>query len=104
MVARPAFEKATHSLKFRVFRFGRNEDGDVRVSVLPDGKEILIGRLGLGGIALHGVGASQLQPGQRTSRKVAHHSAMVNELLKFRCRCIAVVKHQIRFSTDINRA
>jgi hypothetical protein len=37
-----------------VLRFGSDEDGDVRVGVFPERQEIVIGRLGLGGVALAG--------------------------------------------------
>ena len=40
-------------LQLREFRLGLLEDGNVRVGVFPEREEILIGRLGLGGVALH---------------------------------------------------
>ena len=60
--------------------------------------------LGFGGVALHGVGAGQSEPGQCAPWKVPHHSPVVDELLKFRCRRVAVVQHEIGFSTQIDRA
>jgi hypothetical protein len=39
------------SLQLRKFRFRGDEDGNVRVGVFPECEEILIGRLGLGGVA-----------------------------------------------------
>ena len=39
--------------------FRSNENRNVRVGVFPKREEILIGRLGLGGVALHGVGAGE---------------------------------------------
>jgi hypothetical protein len=48
-------------LQLRVFRLGRDEDGNVGVGVFPQREEILISRLGLGGVALHGVGAAETE-------------------------------------------
>jgi hypothetical protein len=39
-------------LELRVFGFGRNENRNVGVGVFPKRKEILIGRIGFGGVAL----------------------------------------------------
>jgi hypothetical protein len=39
-------------LQFCILRLGSDEDGDVRVGVFPEHEEILIRRLGLGGVAL----------------------------------------------------
>jgi len=47
---------ASELLKLRVLSFGGDEDGDVGIGVLPQREEILIGRLGFGGVALHGIG------------------------------------------------
>jgi hypothetical protein len=40
--------------QLRVLRLGLLQDGGVGVGFLPEGEEILIGRLGLGGVALAG--------------------------------------------------
>ena len=53
---------------------------------------------------LHGVSARQSEAGQRAPGKVHHHSSVVNEFLKFRCRSVAVVEHEIGFPTQINGA
>jgi hypothetical protein len=34
---------------------------DVGVGVFPEGEEVLIGRLSFGGVAVHGVGSTELQ-------------------------------------------
>jgi hypothetical protein len=46
------------TLQRRVLSLGLFQDGDVGVGVFPEGEEILIRRLSLGGVALHGVGAA----------------------------------------------
>src|SRR5271166_3305974 len=45
----------------RVFCFGFFQDWHVRVGVLPECEEILVGAFGFGGVALHGVGATDLE-------------------------------------------
>jgi hypothetical protein len=44
-------------MQLRVFRFCNNQDGNIRVGVFPKREEILIGRLGFGGVVV-----SFLQP------------------------------------------
>jgi hypothetical protein len=52
---------APRLVQFRVLRFCCNEDGNVRVGILPEREEILIGRLGFGGVALDGIGSADLE-------------------------------------------
>jgi hypothetical protein len=47
-------------LQLRVLRFGFLEDGDVGIGVFPEREKILVGRFGVDGISLSGVGAAQL--------------------------------------------
>jgi hypothetical protein len=56
------------SLQFGVFRFGLLEHGDVGVGVFPESEEIVVGSAGFGGVALHGVSATELKMGKRTDR------------------------------------
>jgi hypothetical protein len=65
-------------------------------------EEIPIGRPWPWRIALHRAGANLFHTGQRTPGKVHTAPPAVDELLKFRSRCVAVVQHQIGFSTYIN--
>ena len=55
-------------LQFRVLHLGLLQDGDVGVGVFPEGEEVIIGSLCLGGVALHGVGAPIL------NEVFAHHN------------------------------
>src|ERR1022692_4492363 len=48
-------------LQLRVLCLGLLQDGDVRVSIFPEGEEIFICCLGFGGVALQGVGATDLE-------------------------------------------
>ena len=81
---------------------GLLQDGDAGIGVFPEGEEILIGDASFGCVALHGVSAGETEASQRAPRKVRHHSSVVDEFLKFRCRSVAVVEHEIRFPTQIN--
>jgi hypothetical protein len=47
--------------QLRVFRLGSDENRNVRVGVFPEREEILIGRLGFGGITLQDVGAGETE-------------------------------------------
>jgi hypothetical protein len=51
-------------LQLSVLRFRSDENRNVRVGVFPKREEILISRLGLGGVALHGIGSADLEMGQ----------------------------------------
>ena len=62
-----------------VFRFGGNEDGDVRVCFFPEREKILIGDLGFGRIAIESVGAAKAEVGERTQREIDYHALMVSE-------------------------
>ena len=46
-------------LQFRVFRFGFLQNGDIGVSVFPEGEEVLVGDAGLGAVSRQRVGAGQ---------------------------------------------
>ena len=46
-------------VQLRVLRLGFLQDGDVGVGVFPEGEEILVSRLGFGGIAGEDVGTGQ---------------------------------------------
>ena len=87
-----------------VLRLGFLQDGNVGVGVFPEREEILIGGSGLDRVALHGVSTGQSQPGQRAPGKVHHQSSVLDEFLKFCCRWVAVVEHEIGLSPQISGA
>src|SRR5271157_4789580 len=107
----PAFSSAHRSLPSPqpgVLRFGLDEDGDVGIGVLPQREKILIRGAGFiagGGIfgGIECVSASQAEAGQRSRRIVRYQAVVVDELLKFRRRRVAVVQHEIGFSPQISR-
>jgi hypothetical protein len=69
-------------VQIRVFCFSFLQDGDVRVSVLPEGEEILIGRFRFGRVALHGVGSADLQVSERADWLVQDNSATIEDYLE----------------------
>jgi hypothetical protein len=48
-------------LQLRILRFRCDKDGNVRVGILPQREEILIGRLGFGSVALQDIGAGEAE-------------------------------------------
>src|ERR1039458_8243312 len=96
-------------LQLCVLCLGFFQDRYIGIGVSPESEEILIGGAGLiagGGVGRgsEGVTASDAEAGQRAPGKVRHQSTMVDELLKFHCRRVTVVEHEISFSTQIDRA
>ena len=69
-------------IKLRVFRFRRDQDRNVCVGIFPWRQEILIGRLGLGGVALHGVSTSETEMRQYADGFIQNNATMVDDFLK----------------------
>jgi hypothetical protein len=69
-------------LQLRVLCLGLLQDGDVGVGVFPEGEEVLICRLGFGGVALQGVGATDLEMRECSDEFVYYNPTMVENLLK----------------------
>ena len=64
-------------LQPRTLRFGFLQDRNVGVGIFPEGEEILVCTLRLGGIACHRGGATELKMRQCTDGFVEHKPAMV---------------------------
>ena len=79
-----------------------NKDWNVGIGVFPQGKKILIRGAGFGGVALHRIGAPQLEMGQRADRFIQNDAAMVEDFLKLCCRFAALMCGKIGFSSHIN--
>jgi hypothetical protein len=79
-----------------VLRFRSNEGWNVGVRIFPQRGEILIGRLGFGGVALHCVCACETETGQREKWVIRHKAAMVEEFLELHDGFAAFLKKQIR--------
>jgi hypothetical protein len=97
------------SLQLGVFCLGLLEDRDIGVAVLPEHEEILIRSLGilirslgLGFVSRQSECSAQLQVCRCTPCEVTHQVVMVDELLKFCCRPVAVMEHEIGFATQID--
>jgi hypothetical protein len=83
LLRRASQRRQTRLFQFQVLRFGSDEDGDVRVGVSPKREEILIGRLGFGGVALHGVGAPEAEMSKCSDGSIENNPTMVENFLKF---------------------
>src|ERR1700693_2772134 len=97
-----ATELSKKSLKLGVFGFGGDEDGDVGVGVLPLGEEILICRLGLGGVGLHHIGASEAEMGQCANGFIQNNPAMVEDFLELGSGLGALMLGEIGFAAHIH--
>ena len=84
--------------QLRVLRLRSDENGNVRVGVFPEREEILIGRLGFGGVALHGIGSADLEMRECTDGFVEHNSAMVEDFLELGGGFAALMRGQIGFA------
>jgi hypothetical protein len=69
--------------QLRVSRLGSDEDGDLRVGVLPQREEILIGSTRFGPVALRRVGATQLQMRKCADQVVLYDASVIENFLKF---------------------
>src|SRR5260370_18405962 len=96
------FSKAVGELlQLRVFRLSLLQDWNVRVGVFPEGEEILVGSAARVGVALHRVGAPQLEMRQHSDGVIQSNPAMIEDFLKLRCGFAAPVCCQIGFSSYI---
>src|ERR1700740_2162077 len=83
-----ARKEACELLQLAVFRPSFIEDGNVGISILPQGKEILIRSFGFRRIPRHGVGTAQAQLGERMLNGCRGDATMIHDLLKFRRRLV----------------
>ena len=89
--------------QIRVLGLRSDEDGNVRVGILPEHQKILIRHLGFGGVALHRVGAAELKARQRPSHIVLHNARMIDQFLIFDRGGCTVVRRKIRLAPYIGR-
>src|SRR5260370_39781249 len=83
--------RRTRLFQFRVLSLRSDENRNVRVGVFPEREEILIGRLGLGGVALHGVGSTDLEMRECSDGQVQHNLTMVEDFLELGCGLAALM-------------
>ena len=88
---------------------GFDQDRHVRIGVLPESKEVAIGRTGFLAIrrvfcSLKRIGAGDSQTCERGPGKIHYQPTMIDELLKLRGGCGTVVQHQVSFSAHVGRA
>src|SRR5579872_6122757 len=87
-------------LQLGVFRLGLLEDGKIGVSVLPHGKEILIGGAGSGGVMLGGQGAGQTELRQRVINGERREGAAVEKLAELRGCVGSIAAGQVRLTAQ----
>jgi hypothetical protein len=90
------------SLQLRILSLGCDENRNVGVGISPNCEKILICQLSFCGVTLHGIGSGEAKVRQCARYEVLHQPSVVNEFLKFRCRCVAVVQHEIGFSPHVD--
>src|SRR5450755_4038846 len=88
-------------LQFGVLYFGLFQDGNVRISVLPERQEVLIGAAGLTRIALQRVSTPKFEARHRSVRLVDDDSTVVDDFLEFRSCLSATACPEIRFASHI---
>ncbi len=98
-------------LQLGVLSFGFFQDGDVGISIFPEGEEIFVGskRPDPGGIGirdlrgsrLQSVGASHSQMRQRSRPAVPDDAAVVDDLLKLGGRRRALSSRQIPLAANV---
>src|SRR6266566_2594206 len=71
------------------------QNGYVRVGVLPQREEFLIGSTGFGGVALHSIGSAELEMRQCADRFAKNDSAMVENFLELNGGLVALMRGQI---------
>src|SRR5215472_16382924 len=86
-------------LQLRVLCFRLSQDGNIRVRVLPERKEVLIGGLGLGNVTLQHISATEAEVGKRTDGLVEDEAAMIENLLELGGSLAALVRSQVGFTT-----
>jgi hypothetical protein len=65
------------SLQLGIIHLGLLQNGNVRVGVFPEREEIIVGSLRFGGVALHGLGAGELQMSESAEWEVYCDSSVV---------------------------
>ena len=72
---------AVELFEFRILGLGGDEDGNVGVGVFPESEEILICRLGFGGVTLHGVSAAKAKVGACACRTIPQQAGSVSAIV-----------------------
>src|SRR5215470_11996380 len=101
--AQRAADRPDQSLQLRVLGLGLFQDGDVRVSVFPEGEEVLVGDLGFGGVFLHSVGAGKLETSQRDVDTAGAEIVKVENSLRFNRGVLTIALFQVHEAADIGR-
>ena len=90
------------SLQFRVLSLGLLEDWNIRIGMLPEREEILVGRLGLDLISRQSQCSATLQVRQGAYGIADNDPAVIENFLEFRSSFSALMRRQIRFAPNID--
>ena len=88
--------------QLRVLRFGLLQDGDVRVGVFPEGKEVSVSGFRFGCVARERIGTGKAEMSQRCYRRVPRYTPVIQDLLELLRRVSALLRSQIRLATQVN--
>src|SRR5215471_16447662 len=87
-------------IQLRVLSLRLFQDWDFGVGIFPKRKKVLIGRLGLGDVALQHISATEAKMGKRTDWLHEDEAAMVVDLLELGGSLATLMRSQIGFATD----
>ena len=90
-------------VQLHIFCFSFLQDGDVRVSVFPEGEEVLVGAPGSAVVARENVGPAQSQVRQCADGLIPDDAGVIENLLKLIDGCGALLRCQIRQAAQVNR-
>src|SRR5277367_5993611 len=90
-------------MQLLILRLGPFKDRNVRVSIFPEGEEILVGDPGFGGISLQNIGAAETKMRERTDWFVKHDAGMLEDSLELGCGFPTLMQRQIGFAAHKNR-
>src|ERR1700751_1553176 len=89
------------SLQLRVLSLGCDENGNVGVGVFPERAEILVGCLGFGGVAPHGIGTCETKMRQCSEGTIQDDAWMVKKFLKLTRGLRTLMQRQVRFAAHV---
>src|ERR1700733_1010128 len=90
------------SLELGVFGLRGDEDGNVRIGILPEREEILIGRSSAADVACFRARSCETEMRQRARPAIPYNPAMIEELLEFRSGRGSLFRLQVRFAAQVN--
>src|SRR5580704_14043463 len=99
----PSRRPASCSAQVLVFRLGLPQNWDIRIGILPEGKEVLIGSLSLSVISRQCEGSAGLKARRCANRITNDDPGMIENLLELRRGFGTPVRRQIGLPPDVHR-